>query len=86
MKVMILMMTITIFLGKIREEIKVPKFWGWGSNNKGFWPEVLLMKITTDRQKFICFSRYQSYFLKLKTKKVDAIQSLTIVPDRMRQK
>ena len=30
------MMTITIFLGKIREEIKVPKFWGWGSNNKGF--------------------------------------------------
>ena len=82
------MMTITIFLGKIREEIKVPKFWGWGSNNnnKGFWPEVLLMKITTDRQKFICFSRYQSYFLKLKTKKVDAIQSLTIVPDRMRQK
>ena len=80
------MMTITIFLGKIREEIKVPKFWGWGSNNNGFWPEVLLMKIATDRQKFICFSRYQSYFLKLKTKKVDAIQSLTIVPDRMRQK
>ena len=80
------MMTITNFLGKIREEIKVPKFWGWESNNKGFWPEYFLMKITTDWHKFICFSRYQNYFLKLKTEKVDAFQSLTIVPDRMRQK
>ena len=30
------MMTVTIFLGKTREEIQVPKFWAWGSNNKSF--------------------------------------------------
>ena len=42
------MITITNFSGrKIREVIKTPKFGGWESK-KGFWPQYLLIKITTE--------------------------------------
>ena len=62
MKMKTLVITITNFSGeKISGEIKVQKLWKCVSK-KDFWPEYLLIKISTDWQKSICFSCYQNYF------------------------
>ena len=48
MKTKTLVITITNFSGKkISGEIKVQKIWKWVSK-KDFWPEYLLIKISTD--------------------------------------
>ena len=48
MKMKTLVITITNFSGKkISGEIKVQELWKWVSK-KDFWPEYLLIKISTD--------------------------------------